>query len=435
MNTSANSGSHQAGSASTGRAAAAAQLLNDPHAAYEQLREQAPATPMRAPDGTLMWIVTRYDDVRTVLGDPRFANNPATVPGDKAPQMQINGMRDLGMDEELIPYLADTLLDNDAPDHARLRKVVTHAFTARRVAALRPWIEGLTEDLLDALPGHAENGVVDFLTHFAYPLPITVICELVGVAEADRPKWLKWSHDLAFNQEAMGGTLREIVDYTHALVERRRADPTDDLLSALIRTRDEDGDRLSDRELVTLVLSLVIAGHDTTANQIANGVWALLTHPDQRALLHEHPDRMPEAVQELLRWCGPVLLSRMRYVTEDMDLGWARFTAGDVVMAVLSSANHDPRQFADPSRLDVDRCPAGRGEQHVSFGSGSHYCLGAGLARLEVETALGALLRRHPDLALGTAPQNLAWLPLPGMRKLARLPLILGPTAPGGRPS
>ncbi|MEU4475716.1 cytochrome P450 [Micromonospora sp. NPDC023888] len=401
-------------------------LINaDPHAAYEHLREQAPVCPVRSVEGSLMWIVARYDGVRSVLSDARFANNPASVAGGRAPQLQANAMRRLGLDEELIPYLADTLLDSDGTDHSRLRRLVTPAFSARKVKALSPRIERLTDDLIDALPEHSADGVTDLLAHFAYPLPINVIGELVGVPAADLPAWLGWTHDLSFNQQALGQTLRPLVDHTYELVRRRAAEPGEDVISELIQARDADGDRLSERELVTMVLSLVIAGHDTTANFIANSIWALLTHPDQLALLRADPGLMPQAVQELLRWCGPVLVSRMRYAAEDVDLGWGTFQTGDAVTVALSGGNHDPRRFADPGRLDITRQHDTRGEVHVSFGAGPHYCLGAALARHEAEIALSRLLTRHPDLALAVPAEQLQWHAVSGMRKLATLPVRL----------
>ena len=404
-----------------------AELLRDPEAVYARLREQAPVTPLRSPDGSLIWLVTRFEHVRAILGDPRFANNPTTVPRDQAPQMQVNALRKLGLDDDLIPYLADTLLDNDGPAHARLRRLVSREFTVRRVQALHPRIEQITDALLDALPGHAERGVVDLLPHFAYPLPITVICELVGVDPADHGQWLRWSHDLAFNQERMATTLRPLVDYCHALVERRRVEPTDDLLCDLVRSRgDERGDHLTDRELVTMVLSLVVAGHETTANFIANSVLALLRHPDQLTILRDDPALVPQAVQELLRWCTPVLVSRIRYVTEDVDLGdGVRFTAGDAVMPVLCSANHDPREFPGADCLDLRRQPKHRSRPHVSFGGGLHHCLGAALAQHEAEIALARLLVRYPRLGFAIPASELRWLPMSGMRKLERLPVTL----------
>ncbi|GGS16812.1 cytochrome P450 [Streptomyces humidus] len=404
-------------------------MLTDPHAVYAHMREQAAACPMRSLDGSLMWVVGRHEGVRSVLADPRFANDPASA---GAPLMQVDAMRNLGLAEELIPYLADTLLDNDGAVHSRLRRLVAPAFSARRLLALRPRIERLTDDLLDEMAAHAEDGVVDFLGRFAYPLPITVICELVGVPMSDRPAWLRWTHALSFEQEKLGETLGPLVDHTRALVESRRARPADDLISELIRA--QDGDRLTDRELVTMVLSLVIAGHDTTANFLANSVWALLTHPEQLALLRADPELTPQAVHELLRWCGPVLVSRLRYVTEDADVGWASFQAGDAVMAALSGANHDPREFPDPERLDITRRHRTRGEAHVSFGAGPHYCLGAGLARHQSEIALRRLLARWPSLSMAVSPEELNWQPVSGMRKLERLPLRLDGARPAGPP-
>ncbi|WJK41316.1 cytochrome P450 [Solwaraspora sp. WMMA2056] len=404
---------------------AAPSISTDPLAAYEHLREQGPACPIRSVEGSLMWIVARYDGVRSVLGDARFANNPASVPGEHAPLLQVNAMRRLGLDEELIPYLTDTLLDSDGKDHSRLRRLVTPSFSARRVKELGPRIERITDDLIDALPEQGTAGVTDLLEHFAYPLPIHVIGELVGVPAVDRPAWLRWTHDLSFNQQALGQTLRPLVDYTYDLVRRRCAEPGEDVISDLIQARNADGDRLSERELVTMVLSLVIAGHDTTANFIANSIWALLTHPDQLALLRSDPGLMPQAVQELLRWCGPVLVSRMRYATEDVDLGWGTFQAGDAVTVALSGGNYDPRAFEDPGILDIARQHDVRGEAHVSFGAGPHYCLGATLARREAEIALSRLLDRHPALALAVPAEQLQWHAVSGMRKLAELPVRL----------
>ncbi|WP_344896697.1 cytochrome P450 [Actinomadura meridiana] len=376
-------------------------------------------------EGTPMWVAGRYEGVRSMLSDPRFANNPATVPNGAAALLPGEPLRKLGLDDDLVPYLSDTILDSDGRDHARLRRLVTPAFSVQRIMTLRPRIERLADDLLDALPNHATGGVADLLDHFAHPLPIQVIGDLVGVPAADLPSWLRWTHDLSFDRQSLTGTLRPLVDYTHDLVRRRRAEPGDDVISELLRVQDDDGDRLDDRELVTMVLSLVIAGHDTTAAFIANSVWALLTHPDQLAALRADPGLMPRAVQELLRWCGPVLVARTRYAMRDVDLGWASFRSGDAVAAALSGANHDPREFADPKELDIARKYQNRGEVHVSFGAGPHYCLGAALARLEVEAALGRLLERYPGLALAVPERDLRWHAASGMRKLAELPVRL----------
>lgn len=402
-------------------------LIGDPFTGYDRIREQAPVVPGRFIDGSPVRIVTRYDDVRTVLGDPRFANNAATVTGDGTDNVRDKLMDMMGIPPELAKYLVGTILDSDPPDHTRLRKLVSRTFTVRRVSELRPRVEQITEALLDALPARAENGAVDLIENFAYPLPITVICELVGVPEADRPQWREWGRALAMTDPGggFGDAIRSMVDHIHDLIRRRRAEPADDLLSGLIRTHDEDGDRLTDTELVSMVLTLVLAGHETTAHLIGNGTAALLTHPGQLARLRADPALLPQAVHELMRWCGPVHITRLRYATEDLELSGHPIAKGEAVQAVLVAANRDPRRFDGPDRLDLARVPPGRGEGHVGFGHGMHYCLGAALARQEAEVAFGALLRRYPDLRLAVAPQDLPRQVLPGVWRLQRLPVTL----------
>jgi len=232
------------------------------------LHEIAPPTPGTGVDGTPAWIVTRDDDVRAVLGDPRFGNTPVTT---SAIENRDRVLEEYGLPPELFPYVTSSILDADGADHVRLRRLVSRAFTVRRVAALRPRVVEITATLLDALPGR-----VDLIAAFAYPLPITVICELVGVPEADRPMWVGGGEAVeASDPEAAGAALGEMVAYTHGLVERRRAEPADDLLTDMIRAQDEDGDRLSDVEMVTMVLALVTAGHRTTAHLIGNATHAL----------------------------------------------------------------------------------------------------------------------------------------------------------------
>jgi cytochrome P450 len=210
------------------------------------------------------------------------------------------------------------------------------------------------------------------------------------------------------------------------LVEVRRRQPADDLLSALVRAHEEDGDRLSDRELVTFVFTLVLAGHETTAHLIGNSVAALLCRPDQLAVLRERPELWPSAVHELVRWCGVAQVTSLRYAAADVELGGVLIKAGESVLPVLVAANFDPRRYAGPDRLDITRRPEGHGEGHVGFGHGPHYCLGAALARQEAEVALHALFSRFPDLALAVSESELAWQPLPGSRRLAELPVTTG---------
>ncbi|GII89155.1 cytochrome P450 [Sphaerisporangium siamense] len=400
-------------------------VLRDPFVAYAAMRERAPLVRGVVFEGTPpIWLATRYEDVKTVLGDHRFVNNPASVPGMDVRSIRERMIEARGIPREYAPYLLDSVLDADGEDHIRLRRLVSRAFTARRVAELRPRVEEITEGLLDRLPGTAEDGVAELMEHFAYPLPITVICELVGIPEQERPRWRAWGKVLTdLKSDGVGAVLGDMIAYIHELIERRRAAPGGDLLTGLIRAHDEDGDRLGDIEMVTLVLTLVLAGHETTAHLIGNGTVALLTHPEQLALLRRDPALMPRAVHELLRWCGPVQATRLRYAAEDVEIGGMRVRKGEPVMALIAGGNHDPRAFGDPERLDITREPDGRKETHVGFGHGLHYCLGAALARQEGEVAFAALLRRFPGLSLAVDPDDLERQPVPGAWRLARLPL------------
>lgn len=395
-------------------------LIADPYGGYNQLREEGPVLLGTRMDGGPAWYVTRQEDVRTVLSDTRFVNNAAAVPGMNVDNARDNMLEALGITPELAPYINNSILDVDGIDHTRLRKLVSRAFTVRRINALRPRVEEITTDLLDRF-----TDPVDLVAEFGYPLPITVISELVGVPEADRPSWRGWGNALvSLKKERFAPAVREMVDHSFDLIRRRRAEPADDLITDLIRVQDEGGDQLTDDEMVTMVLTLVMAGHETTAHLISAGALALMNHPDQLALLHADPDLWPTAVHELMRWCGPVQITRLRYAAEDLEIAGTTIHAGDAVQAVLVSANHDPREYPDPDRLDVTRRPAGRGEGHVGFGHGIHYCLGAALARQEGEVALRGLFDRYPNIALVTAEPE--WLPVPGIRRLVRLPVQLG---------
>ncbi|OKI10247.1 cytochrome [Streptomyces sp. CB02923] len=409
------------------------ELLDNPYTGYGKLREQAPLVRARFLDDSPVWLVTRFDVVREVMRDPRFVNNPSLVSGggDQDPRARLIEL--FGIPEHLVPYLTDTILTCDPPDHTRLRRLVSRAFTARRIQDLRPRVERITDELLDRLPGHAEDGVVDLIEHYAYPLPITVICELVGIDEDDRALWRRFGADLAsLNPKRIGATMPAMIEHIHAVIGERREALRDDLLSGLIRAQDDDGSRLSDTEMVTMVLTLVLAGHETTAHLISNGTLALLTHPDQRRLLDEDPDLLPRAVHELMRWCGPIQATQLRYASEDTEVAGVQVRRGDALMFSLVAANHDPRHYTEPERLDLTRQPAGRAEDHVGFGHGMHYCLGATLARQEAEVAYGKLLARYPDLALALPPEQLEEqerMRQPGAWRLRRLPLRLQPEA------
>jgi cytochrome P450 len=424
------------------------ELVADPYRGYGRLREQAPVVRGVLMGDAPVWFVTRAEEVRTVLSDPRFVNNPASVPGAPVQDVRELYIEKYGLPREYTQYMVDSILAMDPPDHARLRKLVSRAFTVRRVHELRPRVEAITKVLLDGLAGSVDArsagaplgvdarsadaslgvGAVDLIERFAYPLPITVICELVGIPESDRPSWRQWGRDLtSMSPSLMPTAVREMVEGVRALVDARRAEPEshDDLLDGLIRINDEHDGRLSDTELITFVLTLVIAGHETTAHLIGNAVVALLTHPDQLALLREHPEHWPTAVHELMRWCGPVHATKPRYAATDLELAGVHIRAGEVVQPVLVSANYDPRRYPDPDRLDVTRQPDGHGEGHLGFGHGPHYCLGAALARQEAEVALRSLFTRFPDLALAVDPDRLSWQPIPGARRLDALPVLL----------
>jgi cytochrome P450 len=402
----------------------APELIADPYRGYGRLREQAPVLRASFMGVTPTWMVTRYEDVHAVLGDPRFVNNPASVPGMQVPNPVDKVMKSYGLSEEDARYMSSNILSTDAADHTRLRKLVSRAFTVRRVSELRPRVEAITAALLDDIAG---SDPADLIDRFCYPLPITVICELVGIPEADRPTWRDWGRDLmSMDPARMGSAMHEMITDVKALIGTRRAAPEDDLVTALIRARDEDGDRLSELELVTFVVTLVMAGHETTAHLVGNSIAALLANPDQLVLLRARPELWPTAVHELVRCNGTALLTGLRYATEDIEVGGVLVKAGESVSPVLVSANYDPRQYTAPDRLDVTRQPTGRGEGHVGFGHGAHYCLGAALARQEAEVALHALFERFPGLALAVPASELEWQQLPGNRRLAALPVHLG---------
>ncbi|MEU3281909.1 cytochrome P450 family protein [Streptomyces antibioticus] len=404
-------------------------LLADPFTGYGRLRERGPVVRGSFVDGTPVWFVTRYDDVRAVLRDPRFVNTPSHVPGEGGADPREGMMDLLNVPEPLRVYLLGSILDSDPPDHPRLRRLVTRAFAARRILDLRPGIERIADRLLTELPRHErEDGTVDLLEHFAYPLSITVICELVGIPATDLERWREWGGDLvSMRPERLRHSFPMMIDYCHKLIEQRRAALTDDLLSELIRAQDDDGGRLSDIETVTMILTLVLAGHETSAHLIGNGTAALLTHPDQWALLRKDPALLPRAVHELMRWCGSVHVARLRYATEDLELAGTPVARGDAVQLVLVSANFDPRHYTEPDRLDITRHQYGQAENHVGFGHGIHYCLGATLARQEGEVALARLLETYPDLALADGDPEARRARLPGSWRLDALRLRLRP--------
>lgn len=366
-------------------------FVRDPYPVYARLRAQGPVHRVRAPDGGLVHLVVGHEAARAALGDPRLSKDWSKVAGEPG--------------ELLEP--GRHMLGTDPPDHTRLRRLVSREFTPRRIAALEPRVRQLTDELLDAmlaLPGRR----ADLVDALAFPLPMSVICELLGVPFMERDDFRSWSNTLvsAAPQEQVAEAMARMTEYLGTLVEHKRERPGEDLLSGLIRTTDEDGDRLSPDELTAMAWLLLIAGHETTVNLIANGVLALLTHADQLAALRADPGLLEGAVEEMLRYDGPVETSTYRFTLEPVDIAGTLVPAGEVVLPVLADADRDPAQFTDPDVFDIRR---GGGRGHLAFGHGMHYCLGAPLARLEARVAVGALLERAPDLALDVDPQALNW--------------------------
>ncbi|WP_308271872.1 cytochrome P450 [Kitasatospora sp. SUK 42] len=385
-------------------------LIADPYGAYVKLRAEAPVHRVVGPDGLPVWLVTRYQDVRQALADPRLALDRAhAAPGN------YRGF-------SLPPALDANLLNMDPPDHTRIRRLVSRAFTPRRVAALRTPIERVAERLLDTIE---PLGRADLLASYAAPLPITVICDLLGVPEGDRLDFRTWTDSLITpdpaRPEQARAAVKAMLGFFTGLIERKRTDPADDLLSDLIAVRDEEGggDRLGEDELTSLAFLILFAGYENTVHLIANAVLALLTHPEQLAALRAEPELIAGAVEEFARFDGPAPLAIRRFPREDVEIGGTTVPAGETVLLSLASANRDPEQFADPDRLDLRR----RENGHLALGHGIHYCLGAPLARMETELALGALLRRFPDLALDAPVERLRHRPTMRARGLLELPV------------
>jgi len=382
------------------------------------MREESPVHLQPGLDGeTPIWFVTRYDDVVTVLTDnERFVVDAKLA----LTEDELRAM------DEASPLPNDgrvntNLLTMDGEDHRRVRQLVAKAFTPRMVERLRPRIEEIADDLVDRV---AAEGRMELVDDFAFPLPIIVIAELLGIPAENRDRFRVWSNSFLLpplTVELREQILRhtdEFVAYLDVLFAERRAEPSDDLVSALVQA-EEHGDRLSENELYSMAVLLIVAGHETTVSLITNAVLALLGQPDELERLQADPSLMRNAVEELLRYDSPVERTIARWVTEDTQLGGQSIARGDLVIAVVGSANRDDAQFPDADVLDLGRTA----NRHVGFGRGPHFCLGAPLARLETEIALETLLRRLPNLRLAIAEVDLYWRPIPLFRSLASLPV------------
>ncbi|MEU2431621.1 cytochrome P450 [Streptomyces sp. NPDC007861] len=379
-------------------------FLADPYPYYAKLREAGPVHEVVSPHGDRVWLIVGYAEARAALADPRLSKSPGVL-----------GLKML--DEDVIgPHL----LVVDPPDHTRLRGLVAREFTARRVEALRPRVQQISDELIDAvLPA----GRADLVASLAFPLPIIVICELLGVPGADRDRFRAWSTEVVApsSPEAERTAVHELAAYLDELIEDKRCTrPADDLLSALLRTRAQDGDRLSAAELRAMAYLLLVAGHETTVNLISNGVRALLAHPAQLDALRSDFGLLGGAIEEMLRYDGPVENATMRFTREEVRYGDTAVPAGEAVLVGLAGGDRDPARFPEPDRFDIRREARG----HLAFGHGVHHCLGAPLARLEGATAVRTLLERCPGLALDPDGGPPDWLPGLLMRGARRLPVV-----------
>jgi cytochrome P450 PksS len=387
---------------------ASAQFKANPFPFYARLRTEAPVYRTKLPDQRNAWLVTRYEDVVALLKDDRFSKD--RIKAQTQPWMP-------GMFEPLMR----NMLDLDAPDHTRLRGLVHTVFTPRLIENLRQRVQNLTDELLNRV--HSQ-GQMDLIHDYALQIPTTIIAEMLGVPVKDRLKFHRWSSAGVSSSSSRFGMLKAMpyimafVRYVRLLVKARRVKPEDDLISALARA-EEAGDQLSEDELLAMIVLLLVAGHETTVNLIGNGALALLEHPDQLSRLHNDPTLIKSGIEELLRHNGPLETATERYPREGTSVAGVKIPRGELVFAVIASANRDEKQFEHADRLDLGREP----NPHVAFGQGVHYCLGAPLARLEAQIAIATLLRRMPDLKLAVPPNQLRWRRGLVLRGLEALPV------------
>ncbi|MGW3064440.1 cytochrome P450 family protein [Streptomyces sp. NPDC001130] len=365
-------------------------FFTDPYATYARLRAEAAVHHLNAPDGAPIWLVTRERDVRPALSDPRLSVNKAHA---------TQGYKGFS-----LPVALDAnLLNVDHDDHLRLRRLVSKAFTARQVEQLRTTIEATTHRLADAIEA---DGVTDLAAVYARPLPITVIGDLLAVPDADRLAFTSWVTAMFAPDRPgqVGEAIGHIQAFLTSLIADRRRAPGRDLLSALIAARDE-GDRLSEDELVSLAFLILLAGSEDVQHLITSGVLTLLQHPQQLEQLRAAPTLLPQAVEELLRYAHPNQMAIRRFPLEDIEISGVLIPKGEAVMLCLASANRDPDRYPDADHFDIHR----NDKSHLSLGHGLHYCLGAALGRIEIQTALATLLRRFPRLRLAVPANELRW--------------------------
>jgi cytochrome P450 len=383
---------------------------DDPWPEFRALLRNKPVVRVEMPDGSTSWLVSGYNEVRQMLVDQRFSRARAVAPGRALQGTEV--------------FAAGSINGLDPPEHTRIRRLVASAFTARRVEAMRPRVASIVGELIDGLLDRAQPA--DLVAAFSLPLPVQVICEMLGIPAEDMEQFHGWSDtimgDWQQDSDEIMTALVDLYGYFGRLIEVKRARPGDDLMTALIAAR-EDTDRLSEEELTILGCTLLIGGHETTANQLNLSLLLLLDHPSELEKLHADPGLVPGAVEELMRYIrlgGGLPPARM--TTEDVELGGVTIPAGEVVLPLFASANRDPSAFSDPDRFDVSRGPA----NHLSFGAGVHHCLGAQLARLELQEALRGLLGRLPGIRLAVPATELQFKPGMAIHSLRELPIRWG---------
>jgi cytochrome P450 len=388
-------------------------VVADPYPAFARARA---AAPVQWHEGLGLWLAFTHAEANAVLRDRRLGR----IWRDKEPGERF---------ESFNLIHRNAILEMEPPDHTRLRRLISTAFARGHVERLRPWVGELAGRLVDGLVERSGGSEpVDVLSGMAEELPVAVIAELLGVPEADRPLLRPWSNAIVKMYEYGRTTAiedsaeqaaAEFVAYLRGLAAERRGAPGEDLLSHLVQVRDTEGDRLTEDELVTTCILLLNAGHEATVNVSGNGLLALLRHPGQLARLRDDPDLLPTAIEELMRFDSPLQLFE-RTATEDVEIGGVTVAAGQKIAALLGSANHDPAVFAEPESLDAGRAD----NPHISFGAGVHFCIGAPLARVELQASFGALLDRTSSLELGGEPVR---RPEFVIRGLADLPVVLTP--------
>jgi cytochrome P450 len=385
----------------------------DPHPQYARLRAECPVPRFVRATGVKHYVVTRYEDAKATLIDPRLSKDKRY--NDRA--MAEAGLPPMDME---TTALHRTMLSSDPPDHTRLRRLVAAEFTGHRTEALRPRVQEIADELIS---GFEAKGEAELIAQFANPLPALVIAELLGVPREDQAYFRSVTNDFMrpWGDPVQVQAQVALADYLLRQIREKRAHPGDDLLSSLISSR--EADRLDEDELRGTALLLLVAGHETTANLIGNGMFALLRRPDQYKLVCERPELIPGAVEEFLRFAGPIDRAPDRYALEDMEIAGTLIPEGSIVLVGVASANRDDGVFDDPDTLDVTRNPRG----HLAFGHGIHFCLGAPLARIEAQVAFATLLSRLPDLELAVPVEAVTYRPADILRALVNLPVRFTP--------